>query len=105
MTTMSARARLRHWALVSCVGLAIGSCGTSGASSSGKGGSTGNGGATATGGLTGNGGTTATGGNVSLTCGDGNLDPGEDCDQSQLNGSTCKSLGFDSGTLACTSNC
>jgi hypothetical protein len=105
MTTMSARARVRHWALVSCVGLAIGSCGTSGASSSGKGGSPGNGGATATGGLTGNGGTTATGGNVSLTCGDGNLDPGEDCDQSQLNGSTCKSLGFDSGTLACTSNC
>ena len=112
MATMSACARFRHWALVRCAGLAIGSCGTSGSSSAGKGGTTGSGGTTPTGGATATGGTTATGGatatggnGVSLTCGDGKVDPGEDCDQSQLNGSTCMSLGFDSGTLACTSNC
>ena len=94
---------MRQSALVWCVGIALGACGTSG--SSGKGGTTGNGGTTGTGGTTGNGGTTGTGGSVSLTCGDGKVDPGEDCDQSQLNGSTCMSLGFDSGTLACSSNC
>ena len=62
---------------------------------SGTGGSTAPVRATATGGMSG----------VSLTCGDGKVDPGEDCDQSQLNGSTCTSLGFNGGTLACASNC
>lgn len=37
------------------------------------------------------------------TCGDGNLDAGEDCDD-DLGGETCKSQGYDFGDLACT-NC
>ncbi|MBI3184144.1 MAG: VCBS repeat-containing protein [Myxococcales bacterium] len=38
-------------------------------------------------------------------CNDGKIDQGEDCDGSQLGGATCKSLGFDSGSLACGSDC
>jgi hypothetical protein len=38
------------------------------------------------------------------TCGNGGLDPGEQCDGSNLDGQTCQSLGFGGGTLAC-SNC
>ena len=39
------------------------------------------------------------------SCGDGNVDAGEDCDGSDLNGATCTSLGFDEGTLACDTSC
>jgi hypothetical protein len=39
------------------------------------------------------------------TCGDGLIDSGEDCDGSNLNGQTCLSQGFNSGTLSCNSNC
>ena len=38
-------------------------------------------------------------------CGDGVIDPGEDCDGTDLNGQTCSSLGAGDGTLACTSEC
>lgn len=38
-------------------------------------------------------------------CGNGVIDPGEDCDGANLNGETCESLGFHSGTLTCTSSC
>lgn len=36
---------------------------------------------------------------------DGIIDPGEQCDGSNLNGQTCVSLGFAAGTLACTASC
>ncbi len=39
-------------------------------------------------------------------CGDGFIDPGESCDGStNLNGATCASQGFDTGTLTCSSTC
>jgi PKD domain len=109
---------MRQWGLVlsaciacSCVGkfsatfVAKENGGGSGGSTP-TGGSSAASGGTSTGGTTGSGGATSTGGSgVSLTCGDGKVDTGEDCDQSQLNGKTCTSLGFNSGTLACTSNC
>jgi cysteine-rich repeat protein len=36
-------------------------------------------------------------------CGDGVVQSGEECDGTHLNGQTCKTLGFDSGSLACKS--
>jgi uncharacterized repeat protein (TIGR01451 family) len=39
------------------------------------------------------------------TCGDGNIDSGEQCDGSNLGGATCQSQGFDSGALSCNSLC
>lgn len=41
------------------------------------------------------------------TCGDGaqTVDPGEQCDGSNLDGQSCVSLGFDGGSLSCTSSC
>jgi hypothetical protein len=39
-------------------------------------------------------------------CGDGYVDPGEQCDGAELAEATCESLGFDAGgTLACTAAC
>ena len=38
-------------------------------------------------------------------CGDGVIDPGEDCDGTNLGGSTCSSLGFSGGTLSCNASC
>lgn len=38
-------------------------------------------------------------------CGNGILETGEQCDGGDLGGATCTSLGYTSGTLACTSNC
>lgn len=39
-------------------------------------------------------------------CGDGNVDAGEVCDGSNLNGETCTSVGsFTGGTLSCASDC
>lgn len=38
-------------------------------------------------------------------CGDGNIDSGEDCDGVNVGGETCQSQSFDSGSLACNSNC
>ncbi|MBM5790076.1 hypothetical protein FJZ23_03260 [Candidatus Parcubacteria bacterium] len=38
-------------------------------------------------------------------CGDGFIDPGEICDGADLNGQTCGTLGFASGTLSCSSTC
>jgi hypothetical protein len=42
---------------------------------------------------------------TSASCGDGRVDPGESCDGGDLAGSTCESLGFDRGSLACSSSC
>ena len=38
-------------------------------------------------------------------CGDGNKDDGEQCDGSDFGGVSCKSYGFDKGTLSCTASC
>ena len=38
-------------------------------------------------------------------CGNGVIDPGEDCDGADLGGQTCQSQGFGSGTLACGPGC
>jgi hypothetical protein len=38
-------------------------------------------------------------------CGNGAIDPGEECDGANLGVSTCASLGFGSGTLACSPQC
>jgi cysteine-rich repeat protein len=38
-------------------------------------------------------------------CGNGIIDPGEDCDTSNLGGKSCISLGYSGGTLRCTSLC
>ena len=38
-------------------------------------------------------------------CGNGKLDTGEPCDGSLLGGKTCKSQGFHSGTIKCSSSC
>ena len=38
-------------------------------------------------------------------CGNGVVDPGEDCDGAALGTATCATLGFSAGTLACTAQC
>lgn len=45
------------------------------------------------------------GGASAFGCGDGFIDPGEDCDSGDLDGGTCETEGFDSGDLACTGAC
>ena len=44
---------------------------------------------------------------VKDSCGDGFIDPGEQCDRAELDGASCESLGFYlvSGTLACKADC
>ena len=39
------------------------------------------------------------------SCGNKTIDPGEQCDGALLGGKTCKSLGFISGTLSCSTSC
>jgi Protein of unknown function (DUF1566) len=48
---------------------------------------------------------TALAGGSLLRCGNGIIDFGEPCDQNNLNGQTCVSLGFSFGTLACGGAC
>ncbi len=84
--------------------------GASTTSGGGGAGATSTGGATTggTGGATGGtsaGGTTGTGGTVNPLCGNGALDPGEDCDGADLAGATCASIGFPGGDLACGVAC
>ncbi len=38
-------------------------------------------------------------------CGNGVIDPGEQCDNENLNGQTCQGLGYYEGTLVCNSQC
>lgn len=42
-----------------------------------------------------------------LACGDGEADPGEECDTNDLNGQTCTNIGqgFEQGTLSCKADC
>ena len=43
---------------------------------------------------------------ISATCGNGTIEPGEECDATDLGGATCESVtGLQSGTLACTNTC
>jgi cysteine-rich repeat protein len=42
---------------------------------------------------------------ILTTCGDGAIQPGEQCDGLNLDGQTCVSQGFAGGTLACDGNC
>ena len=39
------------------------------------------------------------------TCGNGQIDSGEACDGNNLNGKSCESLGYDTGTLSCNADC
>ncbi|NUP13534.1 MAG: hypothetical protein HOW73_46445 [Polyangiaceae bacterium] len=55
------------------------------------------GGAAADGGSGGNG--------AGPSCGDGSVDPGEDCDGTLLGAATCESLRFAGGVLSCDSTC
>jgi cysteine-rich repeat protein len=51
-------------------------------------------------------GTGGTGGMIPLTCGDGVIDPGEQCDGADLGGKTCADQGFDQPAgLACKHDC
>lgn len=45
------------------------------------------------------------GGGGKGSCGDGNAKGKEQCDGADLRGTTCQSLGFDSGELACDASC
>ncbi len=78
---------------------------SSASSSSGTGGDAGTGG-TGTGGTggssTSSSSSSSSGANL---CGNGMVDPGEDCDGSNLAGATCMSLGFETGTLTCNQFC
>lgn len=48
---------------------------------------------------------TALAGEALLSCGNGTIDPGEECDRADLGGSTCGSEGFAGGVLACGADC
>jgi YVTN family beta-propeller protein len=39
------------------------------------------------------------------SCGNGNIEPGEECDAEVLGGESCTSLGFSGGTLSCSKVC
>jgi hypothetical protein len=40
-----------------------------------------------------------------ITCGDGNVDAGEECDGNEMNGESCITQGFDTGSISCNDNC
>jgi hypothetical protein len=42
---------------------------------------------------------------IPLSCGNGVVDPGEQCDGANLNNQTCASFGYTGGTLLCNSDC
>ena len=42
---------------------------------------------------------------ASSACGNGTIDPGEQCDGGNLNGGTCSGQGFAGGTLSCSTTC
>lgn len=42
---------------------------------------------------------------ASASCGDGNIDAGEVCDNKNLNGRDCEDEGFEEGDLACSADC
>ena len=40
-----------------------------------------------------------------VTCGNGSIDSGEECDGTNLGGASCTSLGYSGGTLSCYGTC
>ena len=76
--------------------------GTTTTASTGGGGAGGGG---AGGGGAGGGGAGGGGSGGSTPCGDGVIDPGEDCDGAALGEATCQTLGYPGGTLACSNTC
>lgn len=74
------------------------------AGSAGIAGAGGTAGASGTAGAAGTGGS-AGGADGGPTCGDGVKQVGEECDKADLGGKDCKSAGFESGALACASDC
>ncbi|MEM5814463.1 MAG: hypothetical protein QXD77_01475 [Candidatus Aenigmatarchaeota archaeon] len=46
-----------------------------------------------------------TGGETGAECGNDNIETGEECDTTQLGGTTCQDLGYVSGTLKCSADC
>jgi hypothetical protein len=87
-------------------GLGSSSGGTGGTGSETDTGATSSGGTssgdTSSGGTTGDGGTTSgSSGTTGSTCGNGQIDVGEDCDGDDLQDETCESLGEGTGTLSC----
>jgi len=104
----------RLWTLLGlCSVFSAAACGDSGTGGSGTCGDVatggqGTGGDLATGGggnAAGGMGTGGSGGTVNVNCGDGEIDLGEQCDGSDLGGSTCQSLRLGGGTLACAADC
>jgi cysteine-rich repeat protein len=81
--------------------------GTSGGGAAGSGGAAGDGGAAGSGGAAGDGGAAGSGGTggVPPGCGDGDLDPDEQCDASLFGGKNCQFYGFSEGALVCTPEC
>ena len=85
------------------------SAGGGGSGAGGTGGVTGGtGGATGgtggTGGAT-TGGSAGAGGTTNPLCGNGAIDPGEDCDGADLGDATCVSIGYPGGSLGCNATC
>jgi len=75
-----------------------------GSSGSDDGGTTTDGGSSGTGSTTSSSGTSASSASSSggdPECGNGVIDPGEQCDGANLNGFDCTNLGYTGGTLAC----
>ncbi|MGL5830643.1 MAG: hypothetical protein ACRCZE_00675, partial [Candidatus Altimarinota bacterium] len=40
-----------------------------------------------------------------LSCGDGNVDVGEECDGDEMNNQSCTTMGYDSGSISCNDDC
>jgi cysteine-rich repeat protein len=82
---------------------ATGNGGTGGSGNGGTGGGVGGASGAGTGGVSG-GGTGGTGG-APTDCGNGRLDPEEECDGTNLNQKTCADYGFITGNLVCLPSC
>ncbi len=48
---------------------------------------------------------TGSGGSTGAVCGDGMVQPGEDCEALDFAGKSCADFGFDAGDLICTNDC
>ncbi|MDI1451801.1 hypothetical protein [Polyangium sp. 6x1] len=88
-----------------------GSGGSGGPATGGAGGVGGEGGEGGTGGTGGAGGaggassSSSSGGGGNPNCGNGVIDPGEQCDGAEFGGKTCASIGLGSGSLLCNPHC
>jgi hypothetical protein len=83
-----------------------GGTGGQGGGEAGMGGTGGTGGAASSSSSTGvGGGQGGSGAGVPMNCGNGVIDPGEQCDGSEFGGKTCSSIGLGSGNLICNAFC